>query len=367
MASYQKTYQRGADQSTDKPLGVQVHVRLKGHSHTETCRTQAEARSWATRVEASIREFRCLVCQEEKSARDPAQTRTVAELLTKYQTYLEGKAPKTLDSRRGHLAVWRHELGKISLGELSRVHIAAARDKLESQTTRRGTPRSAGHTNRLLATLSHALTVAVREWDWLDSNPMRKVQKLSEPQGRIRFLSDDERGRLLAACKQSPARWLHPMVMLALATGMREGEILGLTWDRLDLEAGRIRLDNTKNKERRGVSIEPHTLAMLREYARVRVLGSPLVFSREDQPRPVHLRGPWAAVVKAAGLEDFRFHDLRHTAASYLAMSGASPGEIAAVLGHKTLAMVKRYAHLSDAHTAGVVAKLGERLFGGNP
>ena len=75
------------------------------------------------------------------------------------------------------------------------------------------------------------------------------------------------------------------------------------------------------------------------------------------------LRNPWEKALKKAEITDFRFHDLRHSAASYLAMNGATPGEIAAVLGHKTLQMVKRYAHLSEAHTASVVASMNARIF----
>jgi len=76
------------------------------------------------------------------------------------------------------------------------------------------------------------------------------------------------------------------------------------------------------------------------------------------------LRAPWLAALKKAGVADFRFHDLRHSAASYLAMNGASLAEIAEVLGHKTLQMVRRYAHLSEAHTAGVVSRMNAKIFG---
>ena len=83
---------------------------------------------------------------------------------------------------------------------------------------------------RYMAALSHAFTIAVKEWEWLDDSPLRKVSKPQEPRGRVRFLSDEEREILLASCKQSKAPYLYPLVVLALSTGARRGELLGLTW-----------------------------------------------------------------------------------------------------------------------------------------
>jgi integrase len=229
------------------------------------------------------------------------------------------------------------------------------------------------------------LNVAVEEWGWLEDSPMRKVSSLTEPRGRVRFLGEDtispdgetidgERTRLLKACQESSNPYLYPVVVLALSTGMRQGEIMGLSWDDVDLHQGRITLHETKNGERRVVPLVGKALELLKEHAKVRRIGTPLLFPgkvKMHRPgevatyKPIDLRAPWLAALKAAGIEDFRFHDLRHSTASYLAMNGASLAEIAEVLGHKTLQMVKRYAHLSEAHTASVVARMNERIFGG--
>ena len=100
------------------------------------------------------------------------------------------------------------------------------------------------------------------------------------------------------------------------------------------------------------------------QHAKVRRLDTDLVFPRADGQAPLDIRSAWETALKHANLHDFRFHDLRHSAASYLAMSGASLAEIAEVLGHKTLAMVQRYAHLSGQHTARVVARMNEAVLG---
>ena len=194
---------------------------------------------------------------------------------------------------------------------------------------------------------------------------MRKVRKPTESRGRVRFLSDDERAGLLKTCKESSNPYLYPVVVLALSTGMRSGEIMGLTWDRVDLGNGRAILDETKNGERRGVPITGHVLELLKELNRIRRIDSKLLFpARQNPQKPMDLRSPWETALKAAEIRDFRFHDLRHSAASYLAMNGASLAEIADILGHKTLQMVKRYAHLSEGHTARVVESMNNKIFG---
>jgi integrase len=152
---------------------------------------------------------------------------------------------------------------------------------------------------------------------------------------------------------------------LALSTGMRAREITGLTWPRVDLQQRRILLEDTKNGERRVVPIVGHALDLLRERGKVRRLDTDLVFPGPRKPeQPVELRQAFLSALGKAGIEDFRFYDLRHSAASYLAMNGASLAEIAEVLGNKTLQMVKRYAHLSGAHTAGVVERMNAAIFG---
>lgn len=150
--------------------------------------------------------------------------------------------------------------------------------------------------------------------------------------------------------------------MLALSTGMRLGEILNLTWTDVDLEAGKAVLHETKNGERRVVAIVSVALELLRKHKELQKANTLFVFPNERGSAPVNIRNDWERALKVAEIEDFRFHDLRHTFASYLAMNGASLAELAEALGHKTLAMVKRYAHLSEAHTASVVQRMNDKM-----
>ena len=233
--------------ASGKIIGYQARVKMRGHLHFATFRTRTQARDWAAPVEVSIKNMACSVCASERAARDPAQRRTVADLLVRYRLYLEASRPHQVAARAKHLDFRHSELGDLLLGELTAAPIVQARDRLRATTTFRGKPRSPADVHRHLATLSHALGVASREWEWIGDNPARRVRKFREPQGRVRFLSEAERERHLTACKQSSQRWMYPVVVLALGTGVREGEIRKPTWDRLDLERGWIALDHTKN------------------------------------------------------------------------------------------------------------------------
>ncbi len=169
----------------------------------------------------------------------------------------------------------------------------------------------------------------------------------------------------MAACKISKSPDLYLAVVLALSTGARSQEILGLHWGQIDFTRRVATLEETKNGERRVLPLADHALELLKERAKVRRIDTDLVFPGRINPRkPLDLRSPFETALKRAKIDDFRWHDLRHSAASYLAMNGASLAEIVEVLGHKTLAMVKRYSHLSEAHTAGVVERMNRRMFG---
>ena len=145
---------------------------------------------------------------------------------------------------------------------------------------------------------------------------------------------------------------------------MRQGEILNLRWRDIDFEKERIIIPETKNGEIRQVAITGHCLELVKLLDKVRRLDSIYLFPGKFPKRPIDIRSAWETAIKKAEIPNFKFHDLRHSCASYLAMNGASLAEIAEVLGHKTLAMVKRYAHLSETHTAGVISRMNEKIFG---
>lgn len=343
----------------DGSLSYRVKVRLKGHpAATGTFQRLTDARRWAQSTEAAIREGRYFKTPE-------ATRHTLSDLVDRYVAEVLPTKPKNASNSKQHLLWWKEKLGAYSLADVTPALVVQCRNDLLATTTRRGTKMANATVVRYMASLSHAFSLAVRDWQWVDDSPLRKVSKPKEPRGRERFLSDSERAALLQACKASSSRYLYTVVVLALSTGMRRGEIMGLRWPQVDILRGRILLYETKNDTSRAVPLTGLALTLINDLAKVRRIDTDLVFSGEAGVQPVDLTKPWTTALGRAGLTNFRFHDLRHSAASYLAMNGATTIEIAAVLGHKTLQMVKRYSHLANSHTNSIVTSMNEKIFGG--
>ncbi|MEK6746204.1 MAG: site-specific integrase [Pseudomonadota bacterium] len=345
-------------QGNDGTVSYRVKVRLKGHPvESATFQRLTDAKHWVQNTEAAIREGRHF-----KSAK--AKRYTLTQLIDRYTKEILDLSGRNTYNQRLYLKYWKSELGDYMLADVTASHIAEFRNRLIGSTNRYGKKLSTTSANRYLTALGHVFTIAVKQWELQESNPVQRIQKLKEPRGRVRFLSDEERNQLLQACKASNNPHLHKVVVFALSTGARKNEILTLKWQDVSLERRLITLHETKNGERRSLPIQGYAYKLLSEHMKVRRLDCDYVFPSTKHKQPIDIRTAWENAVKIAELEDFRFHDLRHSAASYLAMNGASLAEIAEVLGHKTLQMVKRYAHLSEAHTSKVVASMNEKIFG---
>jgi integrase len=340
-------------------------VRLKGfQDEYATFDRKTDARRWAQKTEAAMKEGRHFKSVLSK-------TRTLGNMVDRYlQDIIPTKEVNSQRTQTTQLLWWKERLGNLALADVTPAIIGEARDELARGITRSGTPRSPSTVTRYMAPLSHCFTIAMKEWGWIDDTPMRKVTKPKEPKGRMRFLSDDERDRLLHACQESGNLYLHTIVVLAIVSGMRRSEIMNLTWDKIDLKRSVVTLqpEDTKNNEARAVPLSQHVLQMLKGLEKVRRIDTNLAFPApadiERTPKPIDIQSAWKGALRRADIKDFRFHDLRHTAASYLAMNGATLAEIAEVLGHKTLQMVKRYSHLTEAHTSKVVEKMSSAVFG---
>lgn len=335
-----------------------VLVRLKGFPpQSATFERITDAKNWATNTESAIRENRHFKTNE-------ARKHTLGDLIDRYIENILPTKPKSADVQEGQLRWWKAQIGAYTLCDVTPGMIGECRDKLLKGKTNKGTKRAPATGVRYLAALSHAFSVAVNEWGWLEDNPVRKVKKPVESRGRVRFLSDVERKSLLDACKENKNKLLYPIVVLAISSGMRYSEIINLAWNDVDLEKQFIILHETKNGERRNVPIAGHALELLKSLKKVRKTDTPLLFPGNGTQKPTTLRRHWKLALNKAGIDNFRFHDLRHCTASYLAMNGATTVDIAGVLGHKTLSMVKRYSHLSEQHTSKVVSSMNEKIFG---
>jgi len=343
--------------TNDGSVSYRVKVRVKGYPiETATFARKTDAGTWAQQTEADIRRGKYFKNSESKK-------HTLKEMLERYKRDVLPQKKSARDQKR-QFNWWIDQLGDYTLADITSALISEYRDKLKNEDLGENQTRSPSTVNRYMAAISHAFTIAMKDWGWVEENPVLKVSKFKEPRGRVRFLDEDERKRLLAACKKHSSQ-LYTIVVLALSSGARQAEVLNLRWKDIDLDRGIIILHETKNDERRAIPLQGHALDLIKEMNKVRMIDSDLLFPAPTKnSRPVNIQHIWEDARAEAKVENFRFHDLRHSAASYLAMNGASLAEIADVLGHKTLQMVKRYAHLSEQHTASVVAKMNKKIFG---
>lgn len=212
-----------------------------------------------------------------------------------------------------------------------------------------------------LACLRHLLRLAHKKWGYLDRVP--DIELPRAPEGRTRFLSQDEITRLLQGCSQSKNKHLRAIVILAINTAARKSEIMKLEWERIELDKdlgfnASIRLYNTKSGKPRGIHLNKQAIAALVSVEPDPVRRVGLVFKRSSGEHWGAIRTAFDAAVRRAAIPNFRFHDLRHTAASWLAMRGRPLVEIKEVLGHSSITMTMRYAHLSPAHLRSCVESL---------
>jgi len=318
-----------------------VQIRRKGCPPINRTFSRKEtARSWAAEVETELERGRLL-------ERLQGAERTLGEAIDRYEEEVLPGAMKSHELRRdkrAHLKFWSDALGRATpLAQVTPARISEARSRLLRRRICGAT------TNRYLTALSSVLSVAAGEWEWIESNPCRRVKRAKESPGRLRILSEEERDQLLEATKASSNRRLYPLTLFALATGARQGELLGLRWEDVDVVNLRATLHDTKNSETRTIRFPGISGTVLRELAKVQSIGG-YVFG-VSKKRPAFPRKAWADAVEAAELEGVVFHTLRHTAASYMAMSGASLIELKEFMGHRSLSQVQRYAHLTRAHS----------------
>ncbi|MGZ8942399.1 MAG: tyrosine-type recombinase/integrase, partial [Methylobacter sp.] len=289
------TIETRTTETGDKPY--RVKVRLKGYpAQSATFDRLTDAKKWAAATESAIKEGRHFKTAEAKK-------HSVSDMLTRYYSeILPHYNKKEQKERKSKLEWWRQDIGHCSLADVTPAAITEHKSKMA---------QSAATVDKYLKNLSHAFTVAVNDWGWLEDNPVKKVKSPKLPRGRVRFLNDEERQRVLTACKESTNDWLYLCVILALSTGMRQGELMGLKWQEVNLKDGYIILHETKNGERRRVPLAGHGLELLKEHAKVRRLDTDLLFpGKTHKDKPIDLRKPFENALQQAQITDFHWHDL---------------------------------------------------------
>lgn len=295
-----------------------------------------DAKRWDQQTEAEITAGKFFKKAE-------AEQHTLNDVLDRYKQHLELENPRRLKTVKHLLDWWSAKLGQHLLADLTQAMIAEEMDNLRKETVpnrKKGLKYTNATVNRYKSALQSALNMAVSPWCWMDDNPAKKIKNLKEPPGRDRFLNKDELNKLLDQCRISENPYLYGIVVIALSSGARREEIRTIKWADVLLDEGKVILRKTKNKKNRTIHLAHHALAEISKRHEAKGKDDLYVFpSENDAGRPIDFRRAWRTALKRSEIKDFRFHDLRHTAASYLAMNSATPSEIAEVLGHQSLAI----------------------------
>ena len=347
-----------------------VKIRIKGEQpRTRTFKRKTDADLWAKKTESDLGHGSYVPTTADRR-------RTLSDLIDKFITE-QAPIRRNTDQRnlKARLEWWKDHAGHLTLDKLNPQAIAGYRSELLLRRTGRAGPTADDNApnvpiaqstaNRYLAALSVVCKWAWKELRWLPSNPVLSVSKGPEHSGIIRFLSDDERKALLTASTASADRNIHCAIMLALATGARASNIRNLTWADVDLGRWTLRFQHTKNDQPRFVPLVGPAQRVLQAQFDRDPTQEGWVFKGAKDDAPADLDRPWRIVRKAAGLvgdKHLRFHDLRHTTASYLTMNGATLAEVAEALGHRTLVMAKRYSHQSGEHVRSTFERIANRL-----
>lgn len=321
----------------------QARVRVKGRSLSQNFYTKRDAKEWATKTEADLTKGVASVSND-----------SLSDLIDRY---IEEKNITT--NQRTMFEWYRNQMGKRKLRDLRKADFVKARDALKNETNKRtGKPLAPATLNRYSMNMSGVLTVAVEEWFLLESNPAR-IKQLPENNIRDRILTEDEQLRLITACEESEEVALLPFILIALGSGARAGELTSLRWGDVNLDKGFAIFRNTKNGDTRTIPVQAYALESLKTYRNqfdAIPIGSAFVFKNNTGRVPFAYHRAWDEARTAAGISDFKYHDIRHTAASNVAMAGRSLGEVGALLGHRSVQTTRRYAHYTIEHNL----KMGE-------
>ena len=334
-------------------------IRIKGHpticNHFEL---KQDADDWVADVERQIK------LGQFKLERHKAQA-TFADLLDRYYSSGILEHRKSAEETKRHLNYWKERLKCYALAYITTELIAKERELLANTPTQKGTPRSSATTNRYVAALSSIMSYCCRTLGWISENPCRNVIMLKEPPGRDRILSDDELRRLLKACRESKNEYLYCIVLMALTTGARKSEILGLMWEQgIDFESKLAHLRITKNGKPRSLPLVPEVITELQKLYQQRNPFKKLVFASKTTSGRIDFRKPWVAALKRAGIRDFVFHSLRHQFATLASRQGASTLELQLATGHLSVESLQVYTHMQGQMVRKFSDNIAKRILG---
>lgn len=334
-------------------------IRKKGHPPIcETFNRRHEAEDWGREIEHQVK------IGQYKFGRQGIK-QTVDHLLERYDTDGVLDHHKSKRDTVRHLAYFQGRLGQYTLAYLTPELLLDERKRLSELLDEKGRKRSASTVNRYMASLSGMLTYACRHLRWMNENPCSNLIKLKENPHFRRILTDDEAVTLLTTCKESAHPYLYCIVLIAITTGMRQGEILSLTWNDVDFDKKILLIKTSKNGRSRRIAIMDSVLKILESLYQVRDPLKTLVFASKTACGRIDIKKAWHKALKSAEINDFVFHGLRHHYASRGGQMGASSQQLQSQLGHSSSQMTDHYTHLEAESTRYIGESIEKKLLGG--
>lgn len=287
---------------------------------------------------------------------------TVHQVIDDYMAQYAGRDP----TRIQRLSAWDAMIGEFTLENVDSDLIHVCRNELQTKPPLvfvgmdhlgqqifkikgRAQIKTTATTNRYMQAISAVFTWVIEQRmcpkSWV--HPCRGIKRLPDANERVRFLDAAERTRLFESVKASQYPRLYAMTLMAMKTGARRGELLALTWRDIDLKTGIASLGRTKNGDRRTLVLLPDVIEALQPFKSTDLDRFVFGSVRSKYLVPTSIDSAWRDAVDRAKVRNFKFHDLRHCCASYMAQAGIPLNVIAEVLGHRKLDMTRRYSHLT--------------------
>lgn len=315
-------------------------VRIKGYpTASKSFERKQEAEDWGQETERRIKQSQFNYSQHKNQY-------TYAQLISRI--YGDGALDhhRSLEKTRSQYEYWKNRLGDYALVRITPELISKERQLLLDTPTSKGKKRTPGTINRYMAVLSSTFNYAVKRLRWVIDNPCLTLLRLKDTAVRDRVIHKNEIAKIIEACKKSKSPYLYCIVLIALTTGARQGEILNLEWQDISWENKQAYFRETKNGRPRSIALVDPVIDELKKNYSNRQPDKSLIFASRTAFGKIDIKKGWREALKRAGVSGLTFHGLRHSFSTMAADQGASNLELASAMGHRTLQMLMRYTHL---------------------
>jgi len=321
----------------------------------ETFNSEKEAKAWERKTLRGI--------DEGTITKESLKRRRLSDAIEKYISLVLPHKPRNAKNVIHHLNWWNKQIGRLALSDITAPMVAECRDRLLSEPSKNGGQRTNTTVIRYLASLSIVLEYCMKEWHWITHNAVRSIRKPPLGKSKTRFFTLEEIDTIQGLAAKSDSPHLLGIILIALHTGMRKGEILSLQWAHIDLKNKEILLSRSKNGEPRDIPMTDPVYDLLSKLSLTAHDSEDLLFpSPFNSRKSVDIRSAWERILRQGSIEGATFHTIRHTTCSLLASLGIPSILIARIVGHKDSRTTDIYTHAFKQSQHEAIKKLGSTL-----